>query len=522
MKAPSALATTSNLMSLPPNAYKMAMSLRRVGYDPYDAIIDLIDNAFDAGSTDTNVQVTGVKRKGKNRIESIIITDNGCGMDLDTLKQALRYGSDTEHDIQSDLGMFGMGLNMASTSMGQRFEIITCNGDGYVSRGVFDFELFKNSENFEYEVSRIKVDKPTPIGTQIKITKIDSIGTNDPKSFRNTLIKRIARTFRHLLSSGKNKIVVGKREVKPHDPLYWDHPDTIKYTDGWVQVKGFKSLQYRCVSVRKVSDVEHGTRTTNQGVSWIRNGREISFNNTAPFWRSLPDYRGFLVEARYTGGEIDSDIKVNIQKRLLIDNLSQNLKDIMGSEIIPYLNQAHKQYKSEQKASNSSEISGELSSKLDRYGEKMKGVSKSLFMPAKQPKLNKATSNSEQAQDAEQKNDLKDRESSTTEEEKIKAHRSSHLGRNFRFERSAWTEWGPLLNPQMQGNDIILTLNSDHPFIQRLESSNDIGLAAVNGVLAAIGLAMLMVPQQEEAALRTFFDHFSKNCAHLVKNITSI
>lgn len=520
LKQKSAIQLASSTVSLPPNPYKMAMSLRNVGYDPYDAIMDLIDNSLDAEATQIDINVVGkTQANGKSRIDSIVITDNGCGMDGETLKQALRYGSDTPHDLDTDLGMFGMGLKMASTSMGTRFEILTNNGDGKISKGVFDFELFKDSETFEYQFEQFD-DIPGcfdfPTGTKLSILNIDSIGVNCPKSFRNTLVKKIARTFRHLLHSGKNVIKVGSKVVRPVDPLYWDHKETIRYTDGWVPVAGFDSLEYRIASVRKVSDIEDGNRTNNQGVSWIRNNREISQNQTDPFWKKFPDYRGFLVEARYTGGEVDKEIKVNIQKRILIDSMSDSLVGVMFSEINPYLKQCFADYKKEQAEKKASEV-GKVDEKLKKYGERMKKFSKSLHMPPKQ-KPSQVENNAKNKTNGQKNDKVK------TNEDKIKAHRSSHLGRGFKFERSSWTKHGPLMDSRMEGNDIIIILNSDHPFVIKLEEGNEINLASATSILASIGLSKLMLPDDHNTtvAFDRFFDHFTKNCAELVNNIPTI
>ena len=95
-----------------PNAGRLIESLRYLGYGNYEAIADLVDNAVDAEAQHISVRV-----QQRNNQPLISIADDGAGMTCEVLDQAMRLGSLTTRDLNSDLGKFGMGLVTASLSI---------------------------------------------------------------------------------------------------------------------------------------------------------------------------------------------------------------------------------------------------------------------------------------------------------------------------------------------------------------------------------------------------------------------
>ena len=71
-----------------PNAGKLINSLRHLGYTNYSAIADLVDNSWDAESTQVKILV-----RQRDKDPEIIIADDGSGMDESILGQAIRLGS---------------------------------------------------------------------------------------------------------------------------------------------------------------------------------------------------------------------------------------------------------------------------------------------------------------------------------------------------------------------------------------------------------------------------------------------
>src|SRR5258705_13802140 len=96
------------IVANPPNPARTIESLRQLGYENYAALCDIVDNPFDAGAQNVYIWVNRVAGDFE-----IAIADDGSGMPGgpgNILDQALRLGSLTERNEQTDLGKYGMGL----------------------------------------------------------------------------------------------------------------------------------------------------------------------------------------------------------------------------------------------------------------------------------------------------------------------------------------------------------------------------------------------------------------------------
>ena len=107
----------------PPDASRMIMALRQIGYSFENAIADLVDNSISAKATSVLIRFVC----SGEQIRSIIIADNGCGMSEQELLEAMRFGS--ERDLAPDsLGKYGMGMKLASLSYARCLTVISGQG----------------------------------------------------------------------------------------------------------------------------------------------------------------------------------------------------------------------------------------------------------------------------------------------------------------------------------------------------------------------------------------------------------
>lgn len=106
---------------LPPKPGRLVAGVSRVGHTLPSAVADLVDNAISADATEIRIAF-GRPDGGHGRW--ISITDNGKGMDADTLDEAMRLGGESEYDSNS-LGKFGFGLKSASWSQTSIFTVVT-------------------------------------------------------------------------------------------------------------------------------------------------------------------------------------------------------------------------------------------------------------------------------------------------------------------------------------------------------------------------------------------------------------
>lgn len=106
-----------------PDTARVVDGFRDTGYSFEASIADLIDNSIEAGASKVGVQVS-LTATGEALVS---VADNGSGMDLEGLENAMRYGSSEKED-QHRLGRFGLGLKTASTSFCRRLTVLTTQG----------------------------------------------------------------------------------------------------------------------------------------------------------------------------------------------------------------------------------------------------------------------------------------------------------------------------------------------------------------------------------------------------------
>ena len=93
------------------------------------AIAELIDNSIEADAEQIEIlcmeQRQLVKERQSRRVSEIAILDNGTGMDVRTLLDALKFGGGTRHDSEKGIGKYGMGLPTSSMSQCKKVDVWT-------------------------------------------------------------------------------------------------------------------------------------------------------------------------------------------------------------------------------------------------------------------------------------------------------------------------------------------------------------------------------------------------------------
>ena len=109
---------------LEPRADVLIESMRSIGYTFESALADIIDNSISALSKNININFD------PNGC-SLTIIDDGYGMSLEDLHEAMRWGSKDPLDKRGlhDLGRFGLGLKSASLSQCRKLTVISKMND---------------------------------------------------------------------------------------------------------------------------------------------------------------------------------------------------------------------------------------------------------------------------------------------------------------------------------------------------------------------------------------------------------
>lgn len=132
---------------LPPNAGRVINSLRDAGYDFNTAVADIVDNSIAAKASTVAITASCMPHNGQIDIS---ITDNGTGMAIEEVFNAMTYGSEERTDLHS-LGKFGLGLKTASTSQCRRVSLISRRSvNDQLFKLVLDIDHAKDANRWEY------------------------------------------------------------------------------------------------------------------------------------------------------------------------------------------------------------------------------------------------------------------------------------------------------------------------------------------------------------------------------------
>lgn len=333
---------------------KFYYSFRNLGYNNYEALADIIDNSLDPDVNARNVWVDVSKT-----IDSISIADNGSGMLLSELNDAIQPGSEGRDITNHDLGLFGCGLKSASLSMGKRFRILTKHENGNYYIADFDLERFDElgspvvpvSACNDEEVSLfLQKTRNSKTGTVIIIDKLDRIKNKQIHQFTNILGNHLSEIYRHIISDKEDiSISINDKDLVSSDTMLIasgeselfnkDVPNQIydfKFKDNNREIDlKLKIKIYYIKNKSKEDSKTNGRNMRNQGFYVLRNNRQIiRASSLDGIFTRHPSLNGFRAEL-FFGNEYDEFFDVSLQKKEIV--LPQGLSDKIKSLIDPVL-----------------------------------------------------------------------------------------------------------------------------------------------------------------------------------------
>ena len=176
--------------------------IRAIGYSFSTAVADIIDNSISAKASTVNIYFDPLAS-----VPFFCILDNGCGMNLAELNNAMLPGSDRSEkpDSNIELGRFGLGLKSASLSQCREF-IVASKKFGRINAMAFDLDVIESSNKLmlkqleESEVSDlpyINALSKYESGTLVTWTKFDKIEST-AKSFEDSFRSVVAEAKKHV------------------------------------------------------------------------------------------------------------------------------------------------------------------------------------------------------------------------------------------------------------------------------------------------------------------------------------
>ena len=330
---------------------RVLLVLTETAMKPIDALCELVDNAVDsfrsakADATRANEIRIDIPTQGELQADAatlIRVTDNGPGMTLDAAEKALTaaYSSRESH---GNLGLFGVGLNIATGKFAQKTRLITATKESQ-SAIVVEVDLMDMVRQRSYEAQPMEKPKgdynfaPEESGTIIELSGRWPQGStnhdfpkrliqNGPGRVRELLGRRYATYLRPGSPVQLNLLVSGQK-CEPFEHCAWDKSRSVPYGRSGRTIRAREDFDYlvesreRCLECGElvengqcIADESHsGSKRVDErirgwigvqryddlshfGIDLIRNGRAIRILEKDAFFiftndegKQTPDY----------------------------------------------------------------------------------------------------------------------------------------------------------------------------------------------------------------------------------------
>ena len=294
------------------------------------AIAELIDNSIEANAPLIELlcleKSQRVKARMGRRVSAIAVLDNGDGMDVRTLFEALKFGGGTRHNSNRGIGKYGMGLPTSSMSQCKRVDVWTWQeGIDSAWHSSIDADII---EQGDHQVPFPDQETPIPevwreagseeiyenqSGTLVVWSELDKIQWRTGSTILRHTAQEVGRIHRHWIDAEMTKIRVGsflanrpteienKHYIVANDPLYLMNPSstpvpwnnepmfrewakkeytpTVEGKEVTIEVK-YSIVKPEALQTNRVTQnpgaEKHGTHARhNIGVSVVREDREI-------------------------------------------------------------------------------------------------------------------------------------------------------------------------------------------------------------------------------------------------------
>lgn len=333
------------------NAALMLKMLRDAGYKNTSyAVAEIVDNSIEADAKNIGIylfEANILRKKTVKLVNEIAIFDDGAGMPEDVLGRCLSFGWGTRLEGATGLGKFGFGLKGASISQAKRVEIYSWINPNEVYKTYLDYEEIRASEADELPLPE-KTDVPLKYrklisgeqailpnsGTIVIWKDMDRLNPKTSGTLIDHMNKDMCRIFRHFLDDNETygthrdirvKVVspgnlVEKDELlKANDPIYLhkpnnlpgyeNEPTNIKNDEKTISVidpEGISRTVHVLSTIARpdIQSLGGGSRVgkhyaNNNGISFVRAGRELELDIKGFFANSEPRHRWHGIEIRF-------------------------------------------------------------------------------------------------------------------------------------------------------------------------------------------------------------------------------
>jgi hypothetical protein len=249
-------------------------SYRSFGYNLQTAIADIIDNSISAAAKNIWIEYCWA---GSDSY--LTICDDGNGMDLPDLVDALTPGSkDPEHlRVESDLGRFGLGLKTASFSQCKRLTVLSKTATTEMVKRCWDLDYVNEVERWELlnYLSDDRLAEPLNViakGTLVIWEKLDRlVGTADKDNeyvrklfFEefNLLEKHLSMVFHKYIENKKLILWINGSKIVFWNPFLLNMGSSL----AGAEVLGNGNIEVKAFILPHTSKLTEEQRIAGQGI----------------------------------------------------------------------------------------------------------------------------------------------------------------------------------------------------------------------------------------------------------------
>ena len=343
-------------VSVAPSARRLTTSLRDIGYSFESAVADIVDNSIAAGATLVEISITF---DGKD--SSVVIKDDGDGMNVDAIDEAMRFGSRRSY-VNQDLGRYGLGLKTASLSQCRRVSVISKSESAEIQARILDLDFIQSLDDWvtldhsdEEYVREQAIHFSGGSGTVVMWEKLDRLlPIKSPESgwARRRIeglvpkVSALSMVFHRFLSGeayAKARIKVNDVELQPWDPFARIEPGTkqletnefeIEHEDntGTVTLKRYLLPQRDDFSSREAFEEASGIDRWNkqQGLYIYRADRLVQWGGWSKI-RTIDEHTKLARASVDFGTNLDDAFNINVAKMRV--NLPSQLRKMLSRPV---------------------------------------------------------------------------------------------------------------------------------------------------------------------------------------------
>lgn len=359
-------------IDLTPNP-RILQVIAEVDLDVYQCLAELVDNCFDElrkaaeedASIERRIDITlPTHRQARSEVCTITVADTGRGMDLEQMRAAMRAGASSNNPVDN-LGLFGMGFNIATARLGRRTEVKSGKaGSDQWNIVTIDLDEMTRGDSFTAPV-RTEPKSMHEHGTVITVSRlgVEIVDRLKSTSTVKTTTSKLGRIYTYLLRDPQSQGISGGEvmgglglslylngaPVRPVIPCIWSPERSVSYQGSdvpavisidhelapgyvcmncghWHTLKPEACLECSSTLIEERDrrvwgwiGIQRYQHTKDYGLTFLRNGRAILFQNKDYFAFT---YEDDTIDVEYPElregrivGEIHLDhVGVNVRK----------------------------------------------------------------------------------------------------------------------------------------------------------------------------------------------------------------